>query len=103
MLEHLKPLDKDALTTLLINWYRRQGQEKYKVPIFAHQELDLHRVFWEVQDRGGYEQVTALKQWKVGYALRVVPLGRLSRNRWLYCVILGTGLPLTILTLTAAR
>lgn len=49
---------------LLINWYRR-AKGRYKVPTFAHKELDLHKVFWQVQDKGGYDQVTNLKLWKV--------------------------------------
>ncbi len=64
VLEHIRGLDKDELKNLLVNWYRR-AKGKYKVPIFAHQELDLHKVFWEVQDRGGYDYVTAHKLWKV--------------------------------------
>ena len=60
----VRGLDKDSFTCLLINWYRR-AKGKYKVPTFAHQELDLHKVFWEVQDKGGYDQVTNFKLWKV--------------------------------------
>ena len=60
----MRGLDKDSFTCLLINWYRR-AKGKYKVPTFAHQELDLHKVFWEVQDKGGYDQVTNFKLWKV--------------------------------------
>ena len=37
------------------------------MPIFAHQELDLHRVFWEVQARGGSELVTREKLWKARF------------------------------------
>ena len=65
VLDLVRGLDKDSLVRLLINWYRR-AKGKYKVPTFAHQELDLHKVFWEVQDKGGYDQVTNLKLWKVG-------------------------------------
>ena len=64
VLDLVRGLDKDSFTCLLINWYRR-AKGKYKVPTFAHQELDLHKVFWEVQDRGGYDHVTAHKLWKV--------------------------------------
>ena len=64
VLDLVRGLDKQALTRLLINYYRR-AKGKYKVPTFAHQELDLHKVFWEVQDKGGYDQVTNLKLWKV--------------------------------------
>lgn len=38
---------------------------KYKLVTFAHRELNLHKVFWEVQSRGGYQAVCATKQWKV--------------------------------------
>lgn len=38
---------------------------KFKPIIFARLELDLHRVFWEVQNRGGYDAVCRGKQWKV--------------------------------------
>lgn len=64
VLELLGSLDKESFVRLLINWYRR-AKGRYKVPTFAHQELDLHKVFWEVQDKGGYDQVTNLKLWKV--------------------------------------
>lgn len=64
VLDLVRGLDKDSFTCLLINWYRR-AKGKYKVPTFAHQELDLHKVFWEVQDKGGYDQVTNAKLWKV--------------------------------------
>ncbi|KAK9833054.1 hypothetical protein WJX74_005940 [Apatococcus lobatus] len=63
VLDHLRDLSKEQLKNLLVNWYRR-AKGKYKVPVFAHQELDLHKVFWEVQDRGGYDHVTAHKLWK---------------------------------------
>ena len=64
-MDYLRDLSKEQLKNLLVNWYRR-AKGKYKVPVFAHQELDLHKVFWEVQDRGGYDHVTAHKLWKVG-------------------------------------
>lgn len=64
VLDLVRGQDKDSFTCLLINWYRR-AKGKYKVPTFAHQELDLHKVFWEVQDKGGYDQVTNFKLWKV--------------------------------------
>lgn len=38
---------------------------KYKLVTFAHKELNLYKVFWEVQARGGYQAVCATKQWKV--------------------------------------
>ena len=49
---------------LVGNWYR-VNRGKFKIPTFAHKELDLHRVFWEVQARGGSDMVTAEKMWKV--------------------------------------
>lgn len=64
ILELLQPLSKDRFVMLVGNWYRL-NRGKFKVPIFAHQELDLHRVFWEVQARGGSDMVTAEKMWKV--------------------------------------
>lgn len=64
VLDLVRGQDRDSFTCLLINWYRR-AKGKYKVPTFAHQELDLHKVFWEVQDKGGYDQVTNFKLWKV--------------------------------------
>ncbi|KAK9824407.1 hypothetical protein WJX72_010057 [[Myrmecia] bisecta] len=63
LLEQLRELTREQFKTLLTNWYRRV-KGKFKVPIFAHQELDLHLVFFEVQDRGGYDHVTAQKLWK---------------------------------------
>ena len=38
---------------------------KYKLVTFAHKELNLYKVFWEVQARGGYQAVCRTKQWKV--------------------------------------
>ncbi len=60
----LKPLGRERFMTLLTNWHRGV-HGKFKVPIFAHQELDLYRVFWSVMDKGGYEIVSANKHWKV--------------------------------------
>ena len=65
----LRPLGRERFCTLLGNW-GRGVHGKFKVPVFAHQELDLFAVFWSVQDRGGYEIVSANKQWK---ARRVLP------------------------------
>jgi hypothetical protein len=65
VLDMLKPLGRERFMTLLTNW-QRGVHGKFKVPIFAHQELDLYRVFWSVMDKGGYEIVSANKQWKVG-------------------------------------
>jgi len=64
VLDLLQPLGKERFLMLVGNWYRlRRG--KFKIPIFAHRELDLYRVFWEVQARGGSDLVTAEKLWKV--------------------------------------
>lgn len=63
VLDHLRQYDRTQMRNMLTNYYR-QLKGKFKVPIFAHQELDLAKVFWEVQDRGGYELVTSLKLWK---------------------------------------
>ena len=60
----LEGLSRERFTMLLTNWYRA-NRGKFKVPIFAHQELDLHKVFWEVMRRGGFPIVTDQKQWKV--------------------------------------
>ena len=35
-----------------------------KVPVFCREEVDLHRVFAEVQARGGFRAVTEGKRWK---------------------------------------
>ncbi|KAG7673970.1 hypothetical protein Ndes2526B_g02554 [Nannochloris sp. 'desiccata'] len=63
VLEALRLLDSAQLTTLLVNFYRGL-KGKFKIPIFAHKELDLHAVWWAVMERGGYETVTASKQWR---------------------------------------
>ena len=54
---------RERFKTLLTNWYRGV-KGRYKVPVFAHKELDLHKVFWTVQDKGGYDYVCLNKQWK---------------------------------------
>jgi len=63
VLEALRSLNSTQLTTLLVNFYRGL-KGKYKIPIFAHKELDLHAVWWAVMDRNGYESVTASKEWR---------------------------------------
>jgi len=63
VLEALRVLESAQLTTLLVNFYRGL-KGKFKVPTFAHKELDLHAVWWAVMDRGGYERVTANKEWR---------------------------------------
>ena len=64
VLDTLQPLSRDRFLMLVGNWYR-VNRGKFKIPTFAHKELDLHRVFWEVQARGGSDMVTAEKMWKV--------------------------------------
>lgn len=65
LLAPLRGLGRTGMENLLSNWYRGV-KGRFKVPIFAHQELDLYRVFWAVVDRGGNDHVTFNKQWKVG-------------------------------------
>ncbi|KAL4434798.1 hypothetical protein ABPG77_005325 [Micractinium sp. CCAP 211/92] len=63
VLDMLRPLSPDAFLVMLTNFYRGL-KGKFKVPTFAHRELDLYAAFWAVMERGGYETVTAGKQWK---------------------------------------
>ncbi len=63
VLDALRPLGRDAFVTLLGNW-TRGVKGKFKVPIFAHRELDLRTVFWAVQERRGYDAVSGAKLWK---------------------------------------
>lgn len=63
-LAHLRGLGRTQFEVLLANWYRGV-KGKFKVPTFAHQELDLYAVFWDVLKRGGSDHVTTNKQWKV--------------------------------------
>ena len=63
VLEALRALTPDQFMVLLTNFYMGL-KGKYKVPIFAHKELDIYTVWWSVVERGGYESVTAEKQWK---------------------------------------
>ena len=63
ILEALKPLSMEQFRTLLTNFYVGL-KGKYKIPTFAHRELDLKSVWWEVIDRGGYETVCIQKAWK---------------------------------------
>jgi hypothetical protein len=67
----LKSLGEERFLTLLANWHRGV-HGKFKVPVFAHRELDLYKVFWSVMDKGGYEVVSSNKQWKVRKPLRLV-------------------------------
>lgn len=64
----LRSLGQERWLTLLANWHRGV-HGKFKVPMFAHRELDLFTVFWAVMDKGGYGVVSAKKQWKVGALL----------------------------------
>ena len=43
----------------------RLGAGKYKLVTLAHQELNIYKVFWDVQARSGYQTGCANKQWKV--------------------------------------
>lgn len=43
VLQQLRPLDREQFTTLLTN-FMLGLRGKFKVPTFAHTELDLHRV-----------------------------------------------------------
>ena len=61
----LRSLGEERFMTLLANWHRGV-HGKFKVPVFAHQELDLFKVFWSVMEKGGYDVVSSNKQWKVG-------------------------------------
>lgn len=63
VLDSIRPLDREQLTRMLTN-YLLSVRGKFKPIIFARLELDLHRVFWEVQNRGGYDAVCRGKQWK---------------------------------------
>eukprot|EP00884_Botryococcus_braunii_P022264 jgi/Botrbrau1/8721/Bobra.0311s0031.1 len=63
VLAPLRGLSRTGMENLLANWYRGV-KGKFKVPIFAHRDLDLYRVFWAVVERGGNEHVTFNKQWK---------------------------------------
>ena len=63
ILEALRALSREQFMTMVTNFYLGL-KGKYKVPIFAHKELDLYTVWWSVMDRYGYEAVSAEKQWK---------------------------------------
>jgi len=63
ILEALRALSREQFMTMVTNFYVGL-KGKYKVPIFAHRELDLYTVWWSVMDRFGYEAVSAEKQWK---------------------------------------
>ncbi len=64
VLDMLRSLGPERFLTLLANWHRGV-HGKFKVPVFAHRELDLVTVFWSVMEKGGYGVVSNHKQWKV--------------------------------------
>lgn len=63
VLEAFRSLSRDQFITMLTNFYVGL-KGKFKIPIFAHKELDLYTVWWAVMERGGYETVTNEKLWK---------------------------------------
>lgn len=63
ILQALRILSRDQFMMLVTNFYIGL-KGKYKIPIFAHRELDLFTVWWSVMERCGYERVTNEKQWK---------------------------------------
>lgn len=65
VLQYLRNFSKDQFVMMVGNWHRL-NRGKFKIPTFAHKELDLFRVFWEVQGRGGSDIITSNKLWKVG-------------------------------------
>ena len=80
ILDSLRALDKDQFLVLLENFYVGL-KGRFKIPTFAHRELDLHRVWWSVQDRNGYESVSYNKQWRdVAKSLGVNLTGQTSAS-----------------------
>lgn len=63
VLTSLAALDKAQFKTLLTNFYTGL-KGKYKIPTFAHAELDVKTVWEAVMGRGGYETATGDKAWK---------------------------------------
>ncbi len=63
ILDALRLLTRDQFMLMLRNFYVGL-KGRFKIPIFAHKELDLFVVWWSVIERFGYETVTAHKQWK---------------------------------------
>eukprot|EP00210_Caulerpa_lentillifera_P005494 g5254.t1 len=49
---------------VLIHNFVQRLKGKFKCPVFSGKDLDLYKVFHEVQSRGGYDRVTNLKLWK---------------------------------------
>ena len=54
---------KASFTSLLEKLHRKAGR-KLRVPTFCGEKLDLHKLFCEVQSRGGSEAVTEQRKWK---------------------------------------
>ena len=80
VLDMLRALPKDQFLIMLENFYVGL-KGRFKVPTFAHRELDLHRVWWSVMDRYGYEAVCASKQWRdVAKSLNVNLKGQTSAS-----------------------
>ena len=80
VLDALRALPKDQFLIMLENFYVGL-KGRFKIPTFAHCELDLHRVWWSVMDRYGYETVCASKQWRdVAKSLGVNLTGQTSAS-----------------------
>ena len=80
VLDMLRALPKDQFLIMLENFYVGL-KGRFKIPTFAHRELDLHRVWWSVMDRYGYEAVCASKQWRdVAKSLNVNLTGQTSAS-----------------------
>ena len=48
----------------LSKFYNSHVKENFKCPIISGKELDLYKLYKEVTDRGGFQQVCETKQWK---------------------------------------
>jgi hypothetical protein len=80
ILDALRLLPKEQFLIMLENFYTGL-KGRFKIPVFAHRELDLHRVWWSVMDRFGYENVCAEKQWRdVAKSLNVDLTGQTSAS-----------------------
>jgi len=80
ILDWLRDLTKEQFLCMLENFYVGL-KGRFKTPTFAHRELDLHRVWWSVMDRNGYESVSAQKQWRdVAKSLNVNLTGQTSAS-----------------------
>lgn len=60
---HYLPQTRDAFHYMLLKWYRERGVSRYRIPALMQQELDLRKLFMDVQVRGGYDTVTLTRQW----------------------------------------